>query len=463
LPAGEFIDDWIKQKSVSGPSKFESQKRGFVSGGSAHLRWSPSSDYVANVSLPKFERGCGGIDVFMGGIGFLDADYLINKLKLIMGDAGATFFFNIALNTLSEPIAKEIKSLEAIVSRLNAIQLDDCKASQTVVATLDDYAKNGRNAERQALTDFYQESGVNELYQEIVNFGVDNTIQKASSDAGVVKTDMVASCPDCVKNTFFKPGSLLDNLANERGIATGYIDYIRAISGDIDISANLDYKYIPPCDKMTPDNLEAIYNGDLYIRKVTDDTCYAVTSIVVGTNTYTSIADYIGTELLNITTAIINKSSLAPNQIAFIESLPGGIYSGLQNEVLARGNDAIAVDIAAVYTDIASASYTYFILSDLYVMMTKVVKTAEAIVENVNGSQGGTNQKQCQLALKDKPYYQLMEMKDQVRQFIKAVSVDYDAHINRYIAFMEMQMRSYETAQKIKNKSYEGIKRVSNE
>ncbi|MBU0993387.1 MAG: conjugal transfer protein TraH [Proteobacteria bacterium] len=459
--SGEFIDDWIKQKSVSGPSTFNSQRRGVVSGGSAHMRWDVSNDYLVSASLPKFQKGCGGIDIFMGGIGFLEPDYLIEKLKKIMGDAGATFFFKIALNTLAEPIAKEIDSLEAIISRLNAIQLDDCKASQTVVASFWDDDKKEINANRQALLDYYTSSGVEKLYQEVVKSGSDKSTKAAGIDQGVGKPDMVKNCPGPLKNTFFKAGSLLENLATERGFSTAYIEYIRAIAGDIRVDANLDYTYLPPCEQMSPDNLVDIYNGALYIRKTIDDQCYQVTNIQVDSVTYSSIVDYIGTELTGIASNIIAKTQLSGPQIAFLGTLPNFIYRGIQTQVEAMEGDAVPSDIAAYYTDIASVSYTYYILNDLYKLLLQIVSAANTIVDNASGSQTGIDQKDCQLALKDKAYSQLMQMRQQIKEYIKAVDKDYDAKINTYINLMQIQMITNMANQTIKNGKYDSIKRAS--
>src|SRR3546814_5952804 len=40
-------------------------------------------DYLTSVTLPKVRAGCGGIDMFLGGMSFLDPDYLVQKLESI--------------------------------------------------------------------------------------------------------------------------------------------------------------------------------------------------------------------------------------------------------------------------------------------------------------------------------------------------------------------------------------------
>ena len=117
--ADEWIDDWIQQKTVVSPQYFETQKRGYASLGGMSARWKVGTDNLITVTPPRFKMGCGGIDMFGGGLGFMKFDYLVKKLQKVMGPAAAAFAFDLALNTLCTPCANGIKSFEAIVGALS--------------------------------------------------------------------------------------------------------------------------------------------------------------------------------------------------------------------------------------------------------------------------------------------------------------------------------------------------------
>ncbi len=134
-PRAAWIDDWIQQKTTTSADYFEGQKRHYGTLGGFSARWQPSQDHLFSITPPKFKSGCGGIDVFLGGFSFLNADYLVQKLQNMMNAAPAVAF-DMALNTLCSQCAKTLKALEAISDRLNQLQFDDCKATKAVIATI---------------------------------------------------------------------------------------------------------------------------------------------------------------------------------------------------------------------------------------------------------------------------------------------------------------------------------------
>ncbi len=59
--AGEWLDDWIAQKTSQGPDFFSTQKRGYGTAGSMNMRFRQSNDYLVSLAKPRFKAGCGGI------------------------------------------------------------------------------------------------------------------------------------------------------------------------------------------------------------------------------------------------------------------------------------------------------------------------------------------------------------------------------------------------------------------
>ena len=470
--AADFIDDWIAMKSVAGPSSFENQKRGFISGGSASMRWPMGKDYLVTVSPPRMPTaGCGGIDAYLGGIGFLDAEYLIEKLKRIMGDAGATFFFKIALGTVTEQINKELDSLEGMVNALNGLQLDDCKASKTVVAALDGGINGDMNAAREAVYDFYTTTGTRKLFQEVTKRAeasdgtVSGSISKASSGAGT-KSDLIAGCETDVKDAFGTPGSLIEHLAHAQGYGEDYVNYLSALVGDVKITAGLDYKYLPPCMQMNPDRLDTLYDGALYKKNLTTDACVPVTISNGSGAPYPTISAYVRDNLEIIADAIINGINIPAPQQVFINTLPAGIYNGLDSEILSLGDKADKTMVADDFVDIASATYTYSIIKDLYTILRGVVETADTMIKNTKGSSatpgpsGATPaQYTCQYSLFKEPYAQIVAIRDKTKELKDILEKDYDRHVERYVRFIEMQKAQLLVTGQVKSKNRKGIQR----
>jgi conjugative transfer pilus assembly protein TraH len=433
-----WVDDWINQKTVSNPASFESQKRGFATAGGVNMRWKQSSDYIATITKPSFSRGCGGIDISAGGFGFMRYEQLVKDLQDIMGASAAAFAFDIAMNTIAEPVAKSMKSLKAIIDRLNQLQLDDCKAQKATVALLKDTTGMGGAAETEAYADFMQSNGVEELWKEITIQGDGKTIEDAGNQFGVNKAALVAGCPTEIRNIFFTPGSLLSNLANEKGIATGYVDLIRALTGDIEISASLDYNYLPACDENTPESTTDFVYGDIYIRDLATNNCNPIPSLLINGQTYASIADYIKFELEGIAQAMLNKTAFNPTQEAFFQTLPAPIFMAMKADIQAWGDSATAANVAGGYVDFASAAYAVAMFNDLYATIGKVLITAETIVKNKKGTETGADQSHCQDKLKEGPYQVLLGMQTIVGGYKRAIDDSYTKKKEFFVVSLQM-------------------------
>lgn len=436
--SAEWIDDWIAQKTTVSPNYIESQKRGYYTPGSVSMRWRRSNDYLVSVAKPKFTTGCGGIDLFLGSFGFLNYDNLVQKLQSIMGPAAATFAFDIALNTLCSPCAEEITKLEAIIDRLNQIQIDDCKAQQTIVATLEKHSGIANAAKTNAYIDFIQETGLKSLYKEIVEEGDGKTTDQVLLEQGGTSQAPVAGCPTELTNTFFKQGSLLENLADQKYMSQNYVDLMRALVGDVAISADLNYNFIEPCDNVSPGSLEDVIYGELRTRDINTLTCTRTNTLVVNGTNYTSLRDWVYKKLTSIATALIDQEALTAEDQAFINSLPGPILIAIQNEIQRQGQNATAADVAALFQDFAVVSYAYSTFKNLYDSITQLFYTADTIVFNKKGTASGDQQATCQLALKNEAYTLLKSMQDNVRKYQLSIADDYDKYVQSFISQMQL-------------------------
>jgi len=68
-----------RSKSISGLPYIKGQQRGYYSGGSFSARMACQKGLFINRAAPRIKAGCGGLDIFTGGISFMNFDYLVKK------------------------------------------------------------------------------------------------------------------------------------------------------------------------------------------------------------------------------------------------------------------------------------------------------------------------------------------------------------------------------------------------
>jgi conjugative transfer pilus assembly protein TraH len=384
--ADDWIDNWIQQATTSGPNMFESQKRGYASAGSLSLRFGNERDYPVNVSPPRFRAGCGGIDMFMGSFAYLEAEYLMEKLERIAEGGMATFVFDIAMSVLSEPIQKSMKSLEALVDRLNQLQIDDCQAAKGVAA----YLKSTSSGEDQseALQKFLIESGISGFYQ-----GAQDEYSQANTDqvmqaTGVTVNAMTAGCPDEMRRVFFQDGSLLANVARENDIPESQTWIMSAFVGDVRIE-NGRYFMVGPCYN-DPGDVDALIYGDLITRSA-GGACKQLDHIRIDGVNYDSLYSWSEAMIREIITAIGTKTDLSPTAQAFIESMPSPIYMLILNDIKAVGDLNNVEEVSGRLSYVCALSYAYYMSKALLFNTYKLYHDAMRIAHNQLGPNAGGN------------------------------------------------------------------------
>ena len=130
--AQSWAEHWFDNVTYTSPGSFEDQARGYVTAGGFSGRVDVHNDYLMSVTLPKVRAGCGGIVMFLGGMSFLDPEYLVQKLESILQAAPAVAF-QYLLETLDEKMGNIISKMEAATNYLNSIQVNDCRLANRMV------------------------------------------------------------------------------------------------------------------------------------------------------------------------------------------------------------------------------------------------------------------------------------------------------------------------------------------
>lgn len=450
--ASHFVDDWINQKITTGPNHFNTQKRGFGTFGSASMRWQVSNDHPVTVTPPSYKAGCGGIDLFMGGYSFLKFDQLVKKFEKVMGPGAAAFAFDIAMSVLSQQASESIKSLSAMVDRLNQLQFDDCKASKAMAVTvLDGFSPETFSKKKtEAVQDFVTSTGVQDLYHTMGSFGKNKSVQAAAQNAGAgAQNQMVAGCPNEIKDIFFREGFILDHLGAKRGLTDNHTALMRGVIGDFYVNGTtLDVAPVEACAQNNGKTIDAMIRGEVFYKPANDPTCRQITSLSIGGQNYTSIRNWCYELIRSVATKIGNKSQALTNEEeVFLSSIPAPIYTAIETRMgELSSNPTGPQEIANTFADFVALIHVYNMLSDFYAAMDNVVRLAVTTYEASQGSASGANQENCKIEIAQAPLKGLVEKKKDLSEKLRIYHSEYSNKLQELNN--NMQINENLTAQK---------------
>lgn len=111
---------------------YQDQTGGFYTGGRVFARSKVNNAELLSLQLPHYRAGCGGIDLFMGGFSYINAQAFIALLRNI-GSNASGYAFNLALATVTPQIKSVLDDLLAKVQRMTNQNINSCEAAATLV------------------------------------------------------------------------------------------------------------------------------------------------------------------------------------------------------------------------------------------------------------------------------------------------------------------------------------------
>lgn len=129
-----FLNEWETQLSTTKPGFYEGQRRGFVSGGAADLRFPTRTFTPITLSLPTVTAGCGGISFFGGAFSYINGDEFVQFLQQIAQNAVGVAF-DMALRTLCPQCATVLSNMESVVRSMTGNLKTSCQAAKALVRT----------------------------------------------------------------------------------------------------------------------------------------------------------------------------------------------------------------------------------------------------------------------------------------------------------------------------------------
>ena len=118
--------------NVTAPGKYNTARRGILSGGSIINRSKLVDTQLYNIAPPYISAGCGGIDIFGGSFSFINADQFVELLRSIAANAKG-YAFKVALDAASSFIGVNLDELQRALQALNAKNINSCELAQGIV------------------------------------------------------------------------------------------------------------------------------------------------------------------------------------------------------------------------------------------------------------------------------------------------------------------------------------------
>ncbi len=363
--AGDWVSDWFDQSATTSAGSFQTQSRGYYTGGSFQGRLRMSNDYPLSVSPPRFQAGCGGVDLFLGGFSYLDPEYLVAKFERVI-QAAPAFAFDMAMQEYCKVCSSTMQTMTEITDYLNSIQVNDCRMAKQIAAIPMKGDMNiFKDSQEKAMQGYAILSGQSKNSQ-----AVNESVQSNNGASPVDTREIVAECPQAFKDVF-TGGSVVKNMAGMMSLAP-YADLTRGLIGDVQVNWNASLKSyaiqaIEPCPGNDQLDTNDLMTGRLEKKNI-GGTCTVATS--------QSVVEAVETKL----TAIAGKlaaggSALLPEELTFINNAPFPLLNLMRDAVAARN---VPETIAAISEPLASA-YSFKMLDDLHKLNRMVLSKASEV------------------------------------------------------------------------------------
>jgi conjugative transfer pilus assembly protein TraH len=407
-----WVDDWFQQHTRGGAGSFETQSRGYYTAGTFEGRWRLQNDSPLTFSPPKLKVGCGGIDLFLGGMSFLNAKYLVQKAERIL-QAAPAFAFDMALNEYCKE-CKAIKDfMEHAADVLNSVQVNDCRLSKRLGQTIAEDTVGGEH--KNIMEEMWAEAaggqsvgqGLQDSWTGFVNASSNGTIP---DDVKPLTSD----CPDAFQQVFMN-GSVVQNVTGMLGLA-GYDDIMRGLLGDVFVHPSADgnaYQtdVIQPCpgnDTLDPTDF---MTGDAQKKSVAN---------VCSPDSANGALTIVHNHLVSIVTAMRTRTALSPADQEFIDSSPVPIRNALRDAVRA----GIADQEIQVLEGPLAIEFAERVFDDLYKATRLVLRKAKEVSDTQTAAKA--DQRKCDTTFLSGAMDQIRSMAENATKYRSMAHIAYN-------------------------------------
>ncbi len=415
--AQDWTKDWFDAQTSSGPSSFSGQRRGYLQGGQFTGRYRLANDNLFSVTPPRIRAGCGGIDLFAGGLSFLDPEYLVEKFENIL-QAAPALAFSMALKAHCETCEDVMSKLEATSSFLNSIQVNDCRmANQVARLVTGDNPDFFSNVLEEATGSRSLDDAIEKHYH-----GAQQSIRDNGGEPPVDLREEVNGCPASVK-ALFADGSVIDH-ASERVGMGDMAPIVRAYIGDILISwpssANVPtIRSIDRCPDVDRFSSYDFLTGEVQGRPASGGPCTKATDV--------SVISMVRSNMLGIASGLQAKRAFTTDEVNFINQSAQPVWEIIRSGLLSGSVDQA---VSAYEFPIAS-SLAYRIFDDLLTNIDFLISKAASDAATPGVDPTSTGADACNLAIFEPARAKLEQLREDLVDARKAAFQAYQVTVQQ--------------------------------
>ncbi len=398
-----WVDTWFDQKVEGKSEKIKGKDRTYWSGGqfSARVYDKDGPINLFTYEKPRFNVGCGGVDISMGSMSFVSKEYMVKKFQRMIHNA-PIIFFDLVLQEYAQGLSNSLKAIENALNQYSQLQLGECSSLKDKVVTFYKSNRDWSKTEGQADQEAGVEQGQSDSWQTQKDRSTANDNQPTSTTA-----EKTADCPAELKVMFFEPEtSLLENVIKSGKSPLGdkeeLVDMLRGFIGDVWIM-NEGGTNIPVgvkrCAENKPDAIDSLMHGKAKKRPKGPPESAACVDAKTGDKA--NIYEWAEKSIRGAVKSMRERNALGDADRKFINEIPLATYKMLETivrignrtgpEGAAEGTGDESAAIRELAT-IVTRAYAKRIMDDL----VDVMAVGRAAAVTLVGQQGHSAKPGCQ-------------------------------------------------------------------
>jgi len=362
----DFFESSGMQTNVTGPGAYQGQTAGLYTGGQLYARNQVKMVYPANISLPSYSAGCGGIDAFTGAFSFISGDELMDSMEAIATNA-TSYAFMLAMETVSPQLSGVQKHLSNLVNTVNRANINSCETASSLVGGLwpkTEVAQNQICASAGVSGGFLDDWA--QAKQGCSKGGTSAMLEKSKTKN--THGDLIMQNKNIGWETLKKSKLInLDLETREILMSMAGTIIVKNVSIGNDNEGNhVIYKQSRVTDR---DFIKALlYGGEVDVYKCNESNlCLDPSQAKIKITTKNSFVDMVTNMLNSIHDAIVSDTALNDNQINFLGSTTLPIYK-MFNVEYGMGGGSNILNING-YAELIATDILYQYLSENLEMM----------------------------------------------------------------------------------------------
>lgn len=129
------LDKFGIYSNVNRPEIWQDQLGGFATGGSMYVRAPTTNLELMTLDMPSFDSGCGGIDAYFGGFGYINSQQL-QKLMKNIGSNALAYGVSLTIKSLSPTISDLLENFESMARFINSQNINSCQMGASIASGL---------------------------------------------------------------------------------------------------------------------------------------------------------------------------------------------------------------------------------------------------------------------------------------------------------------------------------------